>query len=117
MSEQAMSDFKTAIRERAQELGFDVVGFTTAEADPADARALARFLGEGRHGDMAWLDNADGRRGNPKSLMPEAKTIIVLGANYGPAAGVPEIPGSGRGRCPGTVVLADRDQSRPHERG
>ncbi|MBL4690364.1 MAG: DUF1730 domain-containing protein, partial [Rhodospirillales bacterium] len=92
MSEQAMSDLKTAIRERAQELGFDVVGFTTAEADPADARALARFLGEGRHGDMAWLDNADGRRGNPKSLMPEAKTIIVLGANYGPSAGVPEIP-------------------------
>ena len=92
MSEQAMSDLKTAIRERAQELGFDVVGFTTAEADPADARALARFLGEGRHGDMAWLDNADGRRGNPKSLMPDAKTIIVLGANYGPAAGVPEIP-------------------------
>ena len=86
MSDKAGIELKTTIRKRALSLGFDVVGFTTADANPRDVNALAEFLGQGRQGDMAWLNNADGRRGDPMSLMPEAKTIIVLGTNYGPAA-------------------------------
>ena len=77
-------DLKKIIREQAHDLGFDAVGFADAQADPKDARALYRFLADGRQGDMAWLNNNDGRRGDPKALMPEAKTVIVLGANYGP---------------------------------
>ena len=77
-------DLKKIIREQAHGLGFDTVGFADAEADPKDARALYRFLADGRQGDMAWLNNDDGRRGDPKALMPEAKAVIVLGANYGP---------------------------------
>ncbi len=77
-------DLKKIIRAQALGLGFDAVGFADAEADPKDAQALSRFLADGRQGDMAWLNNDDGRRGDPKALMPEAKTVIVLGANYGP---------------------------------
>ena len=77
-------DLKKIIREQAHDLGFDAVGFADAQADPKDARALYRFLADGRQGDMAWLNNDDGRRGDPKALMPEAKTVIMLGANYGP---------------------------------
>ncbi len=77
-------DLKKIIRAQAHGLGFDVVGFANAEADPRDARALSRFLADGRQGDMAWLVGDGGRRGDPKALMPEAKTVIVLGANYGP---------------------------------
>ncbi|MBC8339587.1 MAG: tRNA epoxyqueuosine(34) reductase QueG [Rhodospirillales bacterium] len=88
MSDEANRDLKTIIREHANALGFDAVGFASAAADPADTRALDRFLNQGRQGDMAWLDNADGRRGNPKALMPDAQTIIMLGANYGPPGGV-----------------------------
>ncbi|MFQ5766222.1 MAG: tRNA epoxyqueuosine(34) reductase QueG [Rhodospirillales bacterium] len=79
-------DLKKIIRRKALELGFDAVGFASAEAQPGDRAALARFLADGRQGDMVWLDNADGRRGNPKAVMPEAVTVIVLGANYGPRA-------------------------------
>ena len=75
---------KKNIRDEAHELGFDAVGFAAATADPADAEQLSLFLADGRRGDMAWLDNADGRRGDPKAIMAEAKSIIVLGANYGP---------------------------------
>ncbi len=92
MSDEANIELKTDIRERAKGLGFDIVGFTTADADPANAQALSKFLADNRHGDMAWLNNANGRRGNPKALMPDANTIIVLGANYGPAGGVSDIP-------------------------
>ncbi len=79
-------DRKKSIRQKANDLGFEAVGFAAADADPADAEALSRFLADGRHGDMAWLDNADGRRADPKALMPEARTIIALGVNYGPKA-------------------------------
>ncbi len=80
-------ELKKIIRDEAKSLGFEAVGFTAARADPADAEALSRFLAYGRQGDMAWLNNADGRRGDPKALMPDARTIIVLGANYGPGEG------------------------------
>ncbi|MGH6662998.1 MAG: tRNA epoxyqueuosine(34) reductase QueG [Rhodospirillales bacterium] len=77
-------DIKKIIRERARAAGFDVVGFAAADADANDRAALARFLALGRAGDMTWLADADGRRGNPKALMPGARTAIVFGANYGP---------------------------------
>lgn len=79
---------KDAIRAKALEIGFEAIGFAAADTDPADAAALARFLKNGYHGDMAWMAKDkmgdDGRRGNPKALMPGARTVIVLGQNYGP---------------------------------
>jgi len=81
-----MSDLKTTIRDKALELGFDAVGFAAAVADPKDRAALAAFVKADRHGDMDWLARDDGRRGDLTAMMPAAKTAIVLGANYGPAA-------------------------------
>lgn len=77
---------KDQIRSYAHELGFDAVGFTSAQADARDEMALARFLKAGHHGDMAWMENANGRRPDPQKTMPNANTIIVLGTNYGPMA-------------------------------
>ncbi len=77
---------KEKIREKAKELGFDAVGFASAEADFRDEQALAKFLSQGWHGDMAWMETATERRISPKQTMPNARTIVVLGANYGPAA-------------------------------
>jgi epoxyqueuosine reductase len=85
MPDKARIELKATIRDRALGLGFNVVGFTAANADPSNARALNEFLNQGRQGDMAWLNNVDGRRSDPMALMPDAKTIIVLGTNYGPA--------------------------------
>ncbi|NQW00951.1 MAG: tRNA epoxyqueuosine(34) reductase QueG [Rhodospirillales bacterium] len=76
---------KDQIRDYALELGFDAVGFTSAKADSRDEQALAHFLKANRHGDMAWMENTNGRRPDPQKTMPNARTIIVLGANYGPA--------------------------------
>ena len=35
---------------------------------------------------MDWLAQDDGRRGNLQAMMPDAKTAIVLAANYGPSS-------------------------------
>ncbi|MEQ8195426.1 MAG: tRNA epoxyqueuosine(34) reductase QueG [Rhodospirillales bacterium] len=79
-----MATAKQTIREKARDLGFDAVGFASAEADPRDAEALSAFLAHGRHGDMDWMARTAARRPDPRKLMPEARSVVVLGANYGP---------------------------------
>ena len=79
-----MTNAKQSIREKALTLGFDAVGFTSATADAQDAKALSRFLAQGYQGEMDWLARHAERRVDPQKLMPEARSIIVLGSNYGP---------------------------------
>jgi epoxyqueuosine reductase len=74
-----------AIRARAIAEGFDSVRFAPALAPPNAAQRLATFLGESRHGTMDWLERNAERRADPNALWPEARSIIVLGVNYGPA--------------------------------
>jgi epoxyqueuosine reductase len=75
---------KDQIRRRAKDLGFDAVGFASAEGDPEDARHLRQYLDEGRHGDMAWMADTAERRAAPRALWAEARSVICLGVNYGP---------------------------------
>ena len=75
---------REAIRDRALASGFDAVGFAEAYLG-ADARAgLGEFIARGYHGDMGWLAGTAARRSDPQTLWPEARTVIVLGVNYGP---------------------------------
>ena len=73
-----------AIRGRAFAEGFDTVRFAPAIAPQGAGERLMTFLGESRHGTMDWLERNAERRADPKALWPAAKSIIVLGANYGP---------------------------------
>ncbi|HYG90850.1 MAG TPA: tRNA epoxyqueuosine(34) reductase QueG [Azospirillum sp.] len=72
------------IRAKARSLGFDAVGFTDA-ALGGDVRAnLADYLEHGRHGEMVWMAEKTDRRCSPRTLWPEAKSVIVLGMSYAP---------------------------------
>ena len=77
------ADIRDAIRAEALARGFDAVGF--ADASLADeARAdLAEFLARGYHGEMDWLATHAARRGDPQTLWADARTVVVLGLNYG----------------------------------
>jgi epoxyqueuosine reductase len=78
-------EVKAAIREQALRLGFDAVGFAPA-ALASEARAhLEEFIARGFHGEMGWLAARAHQRGDPQALWPEAKSVVVLGLNYGPA--------------------------------
>jgi len=79
------TDPRPAIRARALEEGFDAVRFARAGLPDRAREDLAAFLAEGHHGEMAWMAEHTARRGDPKTLWPEAQSVIVLGANYGPA--------------------------------
>ncbi len=83
-----MSDQAAQIRAKSLELGFDAIGFAPPDPGPVARQNLATYLREGRHGGMGWMENRAEARGDPKLLMPEARTAIVLAMNYGPAEGV-----------------------------
>ena len=78
-------DPKAAIRDRALGLGFDAVAFTDAALGPEARDGLAGYLARGYHGDMGWLEAKAERRAAPQALWPEARSVVVLGLNYGPA--------------------------------
>jgi len=69
---------------RAHERGFDIAGVTRPDAVPEAKARLERFLADGAHGDMAWLETTAERRGSPLALWPDVRSVIMLGMNYGP---------------------------------
>ena len=69
---------------RLYDEGFDAVAVTTPEAIPKVPARLEQFLTKERHGGMDWLANHADRRGDPRVLWPEARSILMVGLNYGP---------------------------------
>ncbi|MGF1605101.1 MAG: tRNA epoxyqueuosine(34) reductase QueG [Rhodothalassiaceae bacterium] len=78
------SQIKAAILDRAHALGFVSAGVTTAEAIAAAGPRLDRFLELGRHGEMSWMAERAAQRRSPTALWPEARSVVMLAADYGP---------------------------------
>jgi epoxyqueuosine reductase len=68
----------------ALRLGFSVCRIACADAIPQARARLDAFLAEGRHGTMGWMAETVERRGSPRGLWPEVRSVIVLGLDYGP---------------------------------
>ena len=79
---------KDRIRAQAFELGFDLVGFTAA-ASPEHTGEFHQWLADGCHGEMAYLSRRAAERADPRQLLPGAKSIVVVGKNYGTTGPAP----------------------------
>ncbi|SCA57443.1 Epoxyqueuosine reductase [Candidatus Terasakiella magnetica] len=79
-----MEDVKQTIRTLALEMGFDDIGFCVAQTSKQHKDDLKEFNARELYGTMEWMQTTQERRADPKVLWPEAKSIIVLGMNYGP---------------------------------
>jgi epoxyqueuosine reductase len=75
---------KLQLHEHARTLGFDTLGITRPDAVPEAKARLEQFLADGAHGDMIWMATTADRRGDPRALWREVRSIIMLGINYGP---------------------------------
>jgi epoxyqueuosine reductase len=64
--------------------GFDLVGVAPADATALAGKRLHEFLEAGAHGDMTWMAERAEQRGDPRALWPQARSIVMLGCNYGP---------------------------------
>ncbi|SCB38073.1 tRNA epoxyqueuosine(34) reductase QueG [Rhizobium hainanense] len=72
------------LREEALAQGFDLCRITRPDAIPEAAVRLGEFLDKGRHGTMGWMAETRDRRGDPRVLWGETRSIAVFGLNYGP---------------------------------
>jgi epoxyqueuosine reductase len=72
-----------SIKEKARQLGFTLAGITTPET-PAHFDVYQRWLDEGQQADMAYLadERAIERRADPKLILSECRSILVLGPPY-----------------------------------
>jgi len=89
-----------AIKGKARQLGFTLAGITTPAA-PVHFDAYQRWLGEGRQADMAYLadERAIARRADPRLILPECGSILVLGTPYSnPKMALPLLEQPPRGR-------------------
>lgn len=71
------------VKAKARELGFDLVGVTTPDPPP-HMDVYENWLAAGRHGEMGYLETerARWRRADPRRILPECRSILVLGAPY-----------------------------------
>ena len=72
------------LKTRARALGFDAFGIARADARPDLPEKLAHALAAGWHADMDWMAETEQRRGDPRRLWDDARSVILLGVNYGP---------------------------------
>lgn len=78
------NDVMSALCTQSRSLGFDSVGVASVAGIPDAAMRLAEFLKAGRHGTMEWLAVHADRRGDPRVLWPQARSIVMLGVNHAP---------------------------------
>jgi epoxyqueuosine reductase len=74
---------KQAIKEKARQLGFILAGVTSSEPPP-HYPAFENWLADGKHGAMNYLaeERSRTRRADPKQILPECKSILVLAMPY-----------------------------------
>jgi epoxyqueuosine reductase len=69
------------IKQRARELGFDLVGITTADPPPHAAQ-FQQWLANGSHGEMSYMARNAAKRIAPTEVLPDARSVVVVGLNY-----------------------------------
>jgi epoxyqueuosine reductase len=74
---------KAIFLEAARRHGFDAAAVVRPDAIPEASRGLAAFLAAGAHGDMTWMETTAARRAGPRALWAEARSVLMLGLNYG----------------------------------
>lgn len=87
-----MDPRQAEFRRRLAALGFDDARFASLREPPADP--LRPWLAAGHHAGLAWMERTADRRLQPDLVLPGARSIVMLGINYGPerpppAAGAP----------------------------
>ncbi len=90
-------DLTKRVKVEAKQNGFDFIGVTTPDP-PLHIDVYTQWLDRGRHGEMAYLstERALQRRSDPKLILPECKSILVLATNYLPNRIEEQQPGSAR---------------------
>lgn len=72
------------IKKEAEAQGFDVCRITAPDAIPEAPGRLSAYIEAGYHGTMDWMPETRERRGDPRVLWSDVRSIVMFGMNYGP---------------------------------
>jgi epoxyqueuosine reductase len=70
------------VKELAYAAGFDLCGITSPGIIPEAKQRFAGWVASGYAGEMTWLGQNVERRTDPRSLMGDVRSLIMLGLNY-----------------------------------
>lgn len=76
---------ETRLKAKAADLGLDACGIMAADDAAGLGERLDAFLAAGHHGTMDWLAGRARHRRAPQALWPEARSVVAVAMNYGPA--------------------------------
>jgi epoxyqueuosine reductase len=99
---------KAAMVAQADAEGFAATGVCRPDAVPDLAARLADFVAQGRHGQMGWMAERMGWRGDPSALWPQARSVVMLAEPYTPDHDPLEVLGQ-RDRAAISVYAQNRD--------
>ncbi|HHI80480.1 MAG TPA: tRNA epoxyqueuosine(34) reductase QueG [Planctomycetes bacterium] len=71
------------LRETALEAGFDLMGLGPARVPLQARQSLEKWIENGSHGEMAWLQRNRQVLVDPRLFLPGAQTVLSLALNYG----------------------------------
>lgn len=77
------------VKQWSAEAGFMLCGIVRAEQLTQEAYTLEKWLNQGYHGKMQWIENYFDMRIDPRKLVPGAKSVICLAYNYFPEESLP----------------------------
>ena len=69
------------IKAHAAYLGFDLAGVTTADP-PRHGDYYAEWIEQGLAGEMAYLERQVEKRQDPRKILPNARSLVVVAMNY-----------------------------------
>ncbi|MBY5899922.1 tRNA epoxyqueuosine(34) reductase QueG [Rhizobium leguminosarum] len=72
------------VRAESAAKGFDLCRITRPDAIPEAKERLGQFIDAGRHGTMDWMAETRDRRGDPRTLWSDVRSVVVFGLNYAP---------------------------------
>jgi epoxyqueuosine reductase len=72
------------IKEKAKSLGFYACGIAEANSMAEEAIMLKKWLDDGKHAGMDYMENYFDKRTDPRKLLESARSVIVLLYNYYP---------------------------------
>ncbi len=80
------------IKQKARELGFDACGVARVTKLASHEAPFSRWLEQGFHGSMAYMERNFEKRLDPGQLFPGAQSVIVVAQNYFPSITRPLTP-------------------------
>lgn len=84
MDNSSFENRSTLIKQKALELGFFSCGISKAEFLEEEAPRLEKWLQQGMHGEMKYMENHFDKRLDPTKLVEGSKSVVSLLYNYYP---------------------------------